>query len=149
MGIEIDVGKLAMSAINSVYCNYFVATASFWKNWLIVAEFIYSLSLNDHSTIGNDLRANTTYIKEPLPMKIFIIERLASMLLAKKNNWNISPRLIFNNMHYRATKEIPILERLLILDSLKSSFIQTRNINYLQTFNNERTLLMKNYGMSV
>ncbi len=149
MKIEIDVNNLAMSSKNSVYCNYFVASGSFWKRWLMVAEFIYALSTIDESFIGKSLKEKTTYIKESLPMKVFIIERIASMLLAIPNTWAINAKLIFINMQYRANSPVSFLEKMIVLDSLKSSFIETKNPIYLNTFNHERTLLMNNHSLSV
>ena len=149
MDINIDTSTLCMSSANSVYCNYFVATVKFWKKWLMVCEFIFAISNCSESDIGHKLISSTTYIKGPLPMRVFIIERIASLLLAIPNTLKVCPKLIFKNMHYTSNKTIPFLEKMLILDSLKSSFISTKNPLYLNTFNFEKKLLSNEFGLFV
>jgi len=149
MDVKIDVGNIVMSSTNAVYCNFFVAKVKFWKQWLMISEFIYALSEIDDTDHGKFLSSNTSYIKEDLPMRVFIIERIASLLLANPNSWKTSSKLIFKDMQHQTDKPIPFLEKMLALDSLKSAFIQTQNPLYLNTYNFEREFLMINYGLRV
>ena len=71
---------------NTVFCNYFFAKTSFWKEWLKLANLLYLAAENDDSELLNVMNANTTYGTKNLPMKIFIQERLASTCLLLNSN---------------------------------------------------------------
>jgi hypothetical protein len=149
LNISIDVNTLVMSSINTVYCNYFVAKMSFWREWLAISEFIFQLAEAENSALSDSLKKNTNYLRGPVQMQVFIIERIASFLLTVSGPWNISAKLIYKDIQYKAKSDLPFLEKMHALDALKTLYIQTKNEMYIKSFNLEKKQLIKNFKLSV
>jgi hypothetical protein len=149
LNININVNALVMSSINTVYCNYFVAKMSFWKKWLAISEFVFQLAGADESNLSSSLNNNTNYHRGPVPMQVFIIERIASFLLTASGPWNTSVKFIYKDMQYMANSDFPFLEKMHMLDALKTSFIQTNNNIYMKSFDIEKEKMIEEYSLIV
>jgi hypothetical protein len=68
---------------NTVFCNYIVANKAFWLKWLALSERLFFAA--EHPDADPVLQAllkdDTTYGEQRLPLKVFLLERLASLLL--------------------------------------------------------------------
>jgi hypothetical protein len=147
--IDIDVKTLVMSSANTVYCNYFVAKIKFWKEWLAISEFIFQLAQANESDIGKSLNNSTDYLRGPLPMQVFMIERVASLLLTVSGPWLTCSKFLYKDIQYKAKSNLPFLEKMHTLDALKTSFIQTKNEIFIKSFNLEKKELSENFHLSV
>lgn len=139
-GIDL-IGSITHSQ-NSIFCNYFLAKKSFWYQWLELGELLFNESENNSSYLANILNNATTYGEQILPMKIFVQERLATMLLIANSDLkclSYSPfdigasRTLFNQFFYEAV----------LSDALKIAFTNTDNYNYLKKFSEVRNSLIK------
>lgn len=147
--ININVEKLIMSSNETVYSNYFVANLRFWKSWLTLGEFIFQLSEENKGHIGENLNKNTHYVRGSMPLKIFIIERLASLLLCSKDSWKSSTKYLFKNMQFRSEKPIAFSEEMHQLDSLKIAYNATGHERYLETFFHQKKRITQTYGLVI
>lgn len=150
INISVNLKALTMSSINTVYCNYFVANIKFWKEWLMLCEYIYQVSEMTKEDNSWKLSSQTDYIRGDMPMQIFIIERIASLLLSINNEWKVCNKSTYKSIEYRASKKINgLLEKLWMLDNLKTSYIRTKNQDDLDSYNKEREFLNKKYSLYI
>jgi hypothetical protein len=124
--------KMVMSSNETVFCNYFVAKPKFWNEWLRIAETIFQEAENNTTQLSAMLNSNTTHDRKVAPRKVFIIERIASCMLALQY-WKKAP---YNMMKLNHSSLISAKYKtiLYVLDSLKMSYIQTKNQDYLDKF---------------
>ena len=81
--IAIDDNILAKpsSTNNFIYCNYFIAKGKIWKKWFELTEQIYLIAENEIDDSKKNLNLMTNHEDYYLPMKIFIIERIITLLV--------------------------------------------------------------------
>jgi hypothetical protein len=84
---EFGLHSTVCSARNSVFCNYFVARSDFWLAWLERCERLFDCAERGESPLGRSLREDVDYKSVMTPAKVFIIERVASALLATQPRW--------------------------------------------------------------
>jgi hypothetical protein len=83
IGLKVDLGALIMDHGNTVFCNYFVARPPFWRAWLDINERLFALCENDPaSELSRQLLAEAPHGRERVHAKVFLMERIASLLLA-------------------------------------------------------------------
>lgn len=130
---SLDLKDAITHSGNTIFCNYFLATKTFWMQWLKLGELLFSASELQHGELSEKLNADTSYGVQRVPMKVFVQERLATIcLLANKGTkcLNFSPFEIgasttpFNHFYHEAV----------ISDSLKRAYIQTKDRSYLNEF---------------
>ncbi len=133
---------------NTIFCNYFLAKKTFWKEWLILGELLFEASEYQKTELAEKLNASTSYGEQRVPMKVFVQERLATIcLLANKNIkcLNYSPFAIgasttpFNNFYHEAV----------ISDALKRAFTQTSNHSYLNEFSTLRERIINKLSQPI
>ena len=97
-----NISDLVNHSNSTVYCNYFVAKGSFWKEWLKIYDFLfYDLECKE-SIFRNDLTKEVSYATINVELKVFIMERVVSIMLAcipniKRVSYNIFDMPNFKN----------------------------------------------------
>ncbi len=88
IGLKINLSTLITDTKSTVYSNYIIAKKEFWEEWLQIAEKFFSHVENNFA-----FKKKTSYalIENQVPMKTFIQERLATLLLAPGTFRVISP----------------------------------------------------------
>jgi len=89
-GIGVDPAALVMDVRQIVYCNFFVARPAFWRRWLALGETLYALCEGTASPPRPELQRQLTTATDyrgAAQMKIFLMERIASLLLAIEPQW--------------------------------------------------------------
>lgn len=86
---EVDLATLVMDSRNIVFCNYFVAKPAFWKLWLECCELLFTAAEENKTTLATSLNANSRHDGSFAPNKVFVIERIASLLLSTQKNWKV------------------------------------------------------------
>jgi hypothetical protein len=90
IGRPTDLRGLVMDSTQIVFSNYFVARPAFWRAWLAVCEPLFACCeaapAHPGDTLARDLVAPTTY-PGSAQRKVFVMERLASLLLATEPGW--------------------------------------------------------------
>lgn len=81
IGINIDISKLVTHSSSSVFSNYIIAKSEFWNEWLVIADQFFDFV---ESNQYPDFNQTTSYVLQSnqLPIKTFIQERFASVILA-------------------------------------------------------------------
>lgn len=114
----IDCKTLVMDSRNTVFCNYFVAKPKFWRHWLDKCEVIFNIAEERTSKLAQMLNASTNHDDGSATNKVFVIERIASLLLATEPGWKVKA---YNPLSLPFSPD-PIARfkrELILLDSLK------------------------------
>jgi hypothetical protein len=137
----IDPHHVVMDSRHSIFCNYFVATAAFWRRWLAVNEVLFSVAEAGTSALAQLLNGPIAYAGGFVPAKVFVQERVVSLLLLTERHWRAK--------HYDPLR-LPLSSSiisgypadLLVLDALKTAAIETGHENYLNMFYQIRKTLL-------
>lgn len=90
--ISIEIDSLVTDTTSSVFSNYIIAKKTFWNEWKVLAELFFSYV--EEGRFKNTLSSqNTDYGSKgrQYPIKTFIQERFASLILAQKKYKVIMP----------------------------------------------------------
>jgi hypothetical protein len=93
IGRSAPLRSLVMDSRQVVFSNYFVARPAFWREWLTVNEALFAICEGTDTSASPELRAGltkpTTYATggQPAERKVFLQERVASLLLATQPRW--------------------------------------------------------------
>jgi hypothetical protein len=123
----------ACSARNSVFCNYFVARSQFWTAWFERCERVFLCAEQGDTALGQALSADIEYKSQRTPTKVFIIERVASALLATQPQWRVrayNPMLL----PFSHSPVSTLGEELVALDALKIAFAAEPHQQYKKAF---------------
>jgi hypothetical protein len=122
---------LLMSSAQTVYCNYFVAKPRFWRRWFELCEVIFRCAESGRGELAQRLNATTQYVP-PTPAKIFVIERIVSLLLTlEPSNWKVRN---YNPMKLLADNSLlngKFRDEMVTLDALKQAAMHTGFQDYL------------------
>jgi hypothetical protein len=77
---------MVMDSRQIVFSNYFVARPAFWREWLSVTEAMFALCEGTETPLQRELTKSTTYTGGA-QRKVFMIERVASLLLTTQPQW--------------------------------------------------------------
>jgi hypothetical protein len=105
-GFNPQVMEAVMHSGNTVYCNYFLADKNFWMKWLACGELLFAMSEASRTEEACPLNAQTRYGEAQVPRKVFVMERLVSMLIAMNPD---TQTLAYNT--YRLPSSITPLNR--------------------------------------
>lgn len=129
---------------NTVYCNYFLAKPRFWEAWNRVFNRLFELAETAGSASHEALTRPVQYAKDdgaakPAQMKIMLMERIVSLLLATGD---------FKTRGYSAFA-MPLtapfagrLPELIGLDALKIAYRETGDQQFLRLFVEQRDKLL-------
>ena len=121
---------LVQDTLTTIYSNYFVAKGRFWRAWLRKCEPIFQVAEARHSAIGLRLCQSTIHDDKPgYQLKVFLIERIAGLMLADDATWTRAAPLAYQMPLYRPQYE-PHRDMLIFLDLLKSAARRTGEYEY-------------------
>ncbi|TAM54047.1 MAG: hypothetical protein EPN57_07565 [Paraburkholderia sp.] len=137
----LDPHNVVMDSRHSIFCNYFVATAAFWRRWLAVNEVLFSVAEAGTSALAQLLNAPLPYANGFVPAKVFVQERIVSLLLLGERHWRARH---FDPLRLPMSGSIASAypADLLVLDALKTAAIETGHHNYLQLFQQVRNTML-------
>lgn len=132
ISLNIDLTKLVTYSSTAVFSNFIIAKSEYWTRWLKIAEQFYSYS--EENRLGA-----TSYLdsKNKMgPMKVFIQERLSSLILSQEN---------FKTLALDFGQSAPIFDQLFdnnprtrkmlqTCDLLKEKFATTQDESYLSMY---------------
>jgi hypothetical protein len=149
--------RSVMTSVDTIFSNFFVARREFWTEWLLQAERLFAIAEEGSTPLAqalnaivpyvvgqvNDLpgtgRSQTTATIRNVPgvaAKVFVIERLASLLLWSNRKWRA---LSFRQPSLTTRPD------LLVLDALKIAFVQSAAEPYLETFRKLRPTVLSRH----
>lgn len=88
LGFTVDIGSMVMDSRQIVFSNYFLATPAFWRAWLALNERLFAVCEGEESSLKDLLIAQTNY-PGAVQRKVFLMERMASWLLATDPSWQV------------------------------------------------------------
>jgi hypothetical protein len=130
IGRPTDFDTLVTDSRNEVLSNYFVAKPRFWRRWLEINEAMFRIAENVADPLGAKLKQLTRYrSKSMAPMKVFIMERMATLILATEPGVVVRSFDAFGarSRLYRAPVAISC-------DALKIAYATTRDMHYKEVF---------------
>jgi len=142
-GHDLRLSELVMHGDNTSFGNCFVANKKFWLHWLELGEKLYEISETPGNILSELLNQQTEISN--LPQKIFIQERLVSMLLTgtmfKSKAWNMFelPPSISPLNQYKSEA--------ILANALKLAFHQRGENLYLEEFHKLRNKVWVDSGM--
>lgn len=145
--ITLDLTQLVGHSLNTVYSNFIIAKPIFWHKWLSLSNAFYSYAEKDQGGPANGISSSVSYEGKQAPLKTFIQERFANLILLDKEinpcNLNLSAQA---PIHQKIFFEDIYLRGLLqTCDLLKQKFTATLDIAYLNTYFKIRTLINTKY----
>ena len=125
-----DLDSLVSDSRNTVYSNYFIAKPRFWRAWLAVNEKMFAIAETPADALGRALRSPTSYRGgSNVQMKVFIMERMATLLLTVDHSFTARARDPFA-AHSRLYK-LPVA---LACDALKIAYATQGRAQYRDVF---------------
>ncbi len=138
-----------MSSLDIVYCNYFVAKPRFWTEWLSKCEQIFAIAEQGITPLGQALNRVVSYGTGAAPAKVFLIERVASLLLWSDPHWrhqSFNPQFL---PHLRTRlSAVASAPDLLVLDALKIAYARSGVEQYLAVYHQLRERLSQRHAAS-
>ncbi|HEU4845726.1 MAG TPA: hypothetical protein VFT05_15770 [Burkholderiaceae bacterium] len=89
IGMPQSLGALVMDSRQIVFSNYFVARPAFWRAWLAVNEQLFAICNGAPSALQQQLTQATNY-PGAVQRKVFLMERIASLLLTVQPGWRVA-----------------------------------------------------------
>lgn len=134
---ELKLGEILMSSVQTIFCNYLIAKPAFWQQWLENCERIFEVAETDGNTLGQQLNADVVYADQRAPAKVFIIERMASLILSTQSKWKIQS---FNSITLPTASQplSQFADDLLVLDALKYMARETGFEQYVAVYLRKR-----------
>jgi hypothetical protein len=124
---EFRIDQSVMSSRNTIFCNFLTAKAAFWAEWLRQCEQIFEIAERADTPLAEGLNRVVTYGAWTAPTKVFVIERVASLLLCSQPHW----RVIAPDLQPSCAGLNP---ELLVLDALKIACAETGKQGYLAVY---------------
>jgi len=143
IGYNLQLHQLVMDSRQIIFSNYFVAKSAFWREWFHSTEKLFHLA--EHGPPGplkDGLNACVAHGTSEVPAKVFMMERIASLMLATQSRWRIKPY----NPFVLPASPLPtskfVLE-LIILDALKVAHNTVQHPQYAKAFAQIREHLIR------
>lgn len=137
-----SINDIVMHSGNNIFCNYFVAKPRFWRIWLEKCELIWNECEMNSNQSAKHLNAAAKGHDSPAAIKTFLIERVASLILATNHSWKIkaynSLNLPFSNAEISKERSA-----LIQMDALKIAYASQERSEYLNLFKNISDLVLK------
>lgn len=135
IGRPAPLRQMVMDSRQVCFSNYFVARPAFWREWLAVNEAMYAICEGPATPLQRALTLPTSY---PGPgggvqRKVFLQERVASLLLATQAHWRSVPHDPFG-MGWSMSRFRQHPQEAFVSDALKRAFRDTGWPHYMQAF---------------
>jgi len=141
---QFQIERSVMSSLDTVYCNYFVAKPRFWTQWLGKCELVFDIAEEGLTGLGQALNRVVKYGAITAPAKVFVIERVASLLLWSDRQWaagSYDPLLL--PQASARLQQVASAPDLLILDALKIAYARSGAERYIRLYSQFREKLVQ------
>jgi hypothetical protein len=88
IGRPVALRSLVMDSRQVVFSNYFVARPAFWRAWLVLCEQFFAVCEGPAGHLRDALIQPTSY-SGAVQRKVFLLERIASLMLALEPAWRV------------------------------------------------------------
>ena len=130
LGRPCDLTAFISDSRNTVHSNYFIAKPRFWRAWLALTEGMFAIAETPDDALGKELRTPTAYRgRNDVQMKIFVMERIATWILASDPSFEVRVRDPF-----AARARFYKLPVAIVCDALKIAYVTQRHAQYKDVF---------------
>jgi hypothetical protein len=137
-----DINQMVMTSKNTIFCNFFAAKKNVWIAWFDICERLYKISESNNTDFATLLNSKVIHSQDHYPAKVFVIERMISLLLTINENFTVK---VFNplNLPFTSAQISNYKNILIILDSLKIAFKETNMPETIEIYLQMRSELLK------
>jgi len=121
-----------MDSRQIVFSNYFVARAAFWREWLVLTNALFTVCEGPPSALQRELTKPTSY-PGSVQRKVFLVERLASLMLATQPRWRTKAAAPFT-FGWSMTRLRDYPTEAVISDALKMAYRDHGWAEYLHAY---------------
>lgn len=136
IGRAVPLRDIVMDSRQIVFSNYFVARPAFWREWLAVNEALFAVCEGEDTALRRELMRPTSY-DGVAQRKVFVMERIATFLLASQPHWRSKAADPFG-FAWSATRFVDHQTEAFISDALKIAFREQGFGEYMQAYNRIR-----------
>ncbi len=131
-GLSLKLGSMIMDSRQIVFSNYFVARPAFWRAWLEVNEVLFAVCEGPTTELQQALTYMTAY-PGSVPRKVFLMERIASLLLAIQPKWRVAAYNTFD-CAWSASRLNQFRTEAVISDALKMAIREQGHPQYFDAY---------------
>jgi hypothetical protein len=138
-GYSVDLSSMVSDSFSSVFSNFVVARAPYWRAWQVLAEKFWTYVEGPSAQGAGALRDVTHYFgkKTDYPMKTFVQERFPALLLSQGNYRVIKTdpsdvRAPHTGLFKRSSADTR--RQLQACDLMKTLYRQTADAAYLEMY---------------
>ena len=131
--LQVDFTTLINDFRSCVYCNYIIAKPVFWEKWFAITERMFEIAENQDGPLSVSLNEITDYGKSEVQMKVFIIERIASLVMALIPDLTVG-HYDLNAMPWANVLYYPCRHEMTVLNALKIAYRESQDAAYLTQF---------------
>jgi len=139
-GLSVDLGQLVMDSRHIVFSNYFMARPAFWRRWLSLCEVLFDACENRPQQAREAGFLTRTSYRDGIERKVFLLERLASLLLVAESAWKVHAFDTFK-CAYSASRLNNFRDESVVSDALKIAMSVQKYDEYTAQFANIRNKL--------
>lgn len=137
MGWAVDLNSLVMDSRQIVFSNFFVAKPVFWRSWLALNEQLFAFCEQGEDSLLRQKLLELTHYKNGVPRKVFLAERMASLMLATQSHWKLKAYDTFKCAWSGLTlSKYP--HEVVLSDALKMAMREQGFSEYLQAYGKVR-----------
>jgi len=138
-----SINEIVMHSGNNIFGNFFVAKPKFWMAWLEYCELIWNECEANITPLSKGLNAVAERHDSPAAIKTFVIERIASLMLATNASWAVKS---YNPFELPFSNAVISKQwsGLIQMDALKIAYSNQKREEYLNLFYNIAELVLKN-----
>ena len=127
-----ELRTMVMDSRQVVFSNYFVARPAFWREWLKLNEAMFAICEGPDTPLQQALTKTTTY-PGAAQRKVFLMERVASFILATQPQWRTRAADPFN-FGWSSTRFSDFPNEAFISDALKIAYREQGYPEYIRAF---------------
>lgn len=139
IGVPVKLAALVMDSRQIVFSNYFVARPAFWRAWLEVNEALFAVCEGPATELQQALTYMTNY-PGSVPRKVFLMERVASLLLTLNPQWNVAAYNTFD-CAWSASRLNQFKLEAVLSDALKVAMREVGHADYFNAYSQIRDKL--------
>jgi len=143
-GLNVDLHSLVTTSVTTVYANFIVAKAAYWRKWMGIANSFFSFCEDCRNPKATRMLSDGNYTKNSsnLQMKVFIQERLPALILSQ-TSLRVAGADISNHANIPLEQELfvdNLMTRRLLqaCDLLKQYYCLTKEKDYLSVYHKLR-----------
>jgi hypothetical protein len=133
MELAVDFTTLINDFRSCVYCNYIIAKPVFWEKWFAITERMFEIAEYEKNPLSAKLNEITDYGKSEVQMKVFIVERIGSLVMALMPELKVF-HFDLNAMPWANVLYYPCRNEMMVLNALKIAYRETQDPAYLTRF---------------